>query len=275
MNSLSSQQQVSSSSVKLDSDSRSERRLGITLQTGYSQSLYDQQDGGREKSVDFLVNPSLKLSRNYRIGALITGSADANNEEGSDFGRGQISVSRGPWEVIAADNVLKVWSFAPALSLSFPVSKAARDDQSYLLGVKPSITISPSSEILGNRRWEISLVLSASRNFHTYENAKSGALNSQYGSAQTLTLGYLLPKDFRLEFSASHFNTWTYAGTASESYSHSQELGFKASEGWSIAGGHSYGNPSVNIYGADGQTLNYGLVNEKYSYVYGNVTYTY
>jgi hypothetical protein len=246
----------------------------LSLQTGVSSALFDSQDGTREKSWDFMVSQGFAIGKTYRIGAKLTGSTDINQRDGSDFGSGVLSLSHEAFKLNAGKSS-QTWDFAPRVGLSLPVSKDARDNQSFLYGIKPGLSISPSSELLGSKRLELSFDLAFTRNSHTYELAKDGSANAQYSSAQGVTLGYILPKKFHLEFSLNHFNSWSYAGNSKESYSHGQELGYEPQKNVALSVGHSYGNPAVNIYAADGQSSNFGLVNDKYSYVYANINVSY
>lgn len=249
--------------------------FGLIAQIGYTSALYDQQDGQREKSYDFLLASSYKMNANYSVSAVLTGSADANNRDGSDFGKGQLTLSKTPWSWKMDENFLKAWDFKPSLSLSLPVSKDARDNQSLIVGVRPGISISPNASLLGTEKLKLALEITAARNIHTYETARSGKSNAQYGSAQTLKLGYTVLKKISLELAANHYNSWTYQGTANELWGHSQELSASLSEKLAWAVGHQYGNPAVNIYRADGSSLNLGLINEQFSYYYTNLTATF
>lgn len=249
--------------------------FGMTAQIGYTSALYDQQDGQREKSYDFLLASRYKMNASYGVSAVLTGSTDANNRDGSDFGMGQLTLSKTPWSWKMDENFLKAWDFTPSLSLSLPVSKDARDNQSLIVGVKPGISISPNASLLGTEKLKLALEITASRNVHTYETARDGKSNAQYGSAQTLSLGYSVLKKISLQLAASHYNSWTYQGTARELWGHSQEINASLSENLALAVGHQYGNPAVNIYRADGSSLNLGLINEQFSYYYTNLTATF
>lgn len=249
--------------------------FGMTAQIGYTSALYDRQDGQRDKSYDFLLASRYKMNADYGVSAVLTGSTDANNRDGSDFGLGQLTLSKTPWSWKMNENFLKAWDFTPSLSLSLPVSKDARDNQSLIAGIKPRISISPNASLLGTEKLQLSLELSVTRNIHTYETARSGSSNAQYGSAQTFSIGYNVLKKISLQLAASHYNSWTYQGTARELWGHSQEVSASLSENLALAVGHQYGNPAVNIYRADGSSLNLGLISEQFSYYYTNLTATF
>lgn len=263
-----------SNSLK-DSDNDQDKVVSITAQLGYSQALYDQQDGSRARSYDYLLSPSAKISEKYSLGALVTASTDANNQKGSEFGRARLLLARKPLEWTSSTNILKSWNFSPLLGLNLPAGRDARDNQSFLYGINPELSFGPNSSALGSERWSLLFNLRVSRNFHTYEISKSGDANSQYSSAQTITVGYLLPRNFSLEFSFLHLNSWSYEGNQSEALGHSQELAFKANSHLNFSLGHQFGSPGVRIYGPDGQTLNLSIANEKYSSIYTNMTLLY
>ena len=209
------------------------------------------------------------------MAAIVSASTDANNRTGTDFGIARLLVARKPVELVSSTNILKSWSFAPALGFNLPASKWARDDQSLILGLSPQLSFGPNSSALGSERWSLLFNIKISRNFYTYEVSKDGSSNSPYGSSQSVTVGYLLPRNFSLEFNIMHYNSWTYENKAIESYGHSQEIAYKWNDNLSLAVGHQFGNPAVGIYGSDGQSLNLGIANEKYSQVYSNLTFFY
>jgi hypothetical protein len=241
-----------------------------TVQMGYSSALYDQQDGHRSQSYDFLLSPSYKVSEHYTLGAVLAGGTDANQVDGSDFGRGDISISHSPMNFIADTG--RLWNFTPSFAVGFPVSKMARDDQSLLVSLKPGIQIAPSSDLLGTHRLTPALGIGFSRNFHSYTTSQSGYSNSEYGAFQSLSVGFSFTKKISIQAEVDHYNTWTYQGVPNELWGHSEEFDYNFSKTFTWATGHVFGNPAVGIYKADGQTLNLGLVAEQYSNFYTNLT---
>lgn len=269
---------LNSSSAQISADTSEKEtvnRFGLTAQVGYSSALYDRQDGLRQQSYDFLLAPRFRMSSTYSLSGILTGSTDAEKREGSDFGTARIALSRSPWIYKLDENILKAWNFSPSVTLSVPANKDTRENQSLLTGLGMGISISPNPSLLGSERFSTVLSLSATRNIHTYEIAKSGASNSQYSSAQSLSMSYLFLKVMTIEVAASHYNSWTYEANAKEFWGHSQDLSGRVSENVSLAIGHQFGSPAVSIYRADGSSLNLGLISEQYSYYYTNLTATF
>ncbi len=265
---------TSSMSLSDDQQSSKQKALGASIQLGESMGLFNHTDGTRDKSLDIGTSLSYRLRHDVTLGADLSGSIDQNNYENNDMSRGAISISKGGFEYYGSQSLKKVVSLLPSLSLSIPVSKYQRA-QSFQSGLTTALSISLGEGLVPSNRLSIQLGVSATRNFFGFEQAISGASNTQYSSIQSLTFGYEFPANFSALLSLYHFNSWTFQGTAGEAYSHIEELSYKISKSFTTSLGHQFGSPAASIYRADGQTLNLNLVNETDSYVYANITYTY
>lgn len=250
------------------------KNLAGQFTLGESLGLYDNQEGKREKSLDLEAGLSYQFQNQLKLSAAVSGSLDQNDYENNDMAKAALRLSKGSYEIFSSLNHQKALSLTPSLGLSLPISKTQRN-QSFQAGLSTAITLGLHEGLLPSDRLGLSFSLSATRNFFTYETTSDGRSNAITSSAQAMNLGYDLTQKLGLSLSLNHYNSWTAQGTAGESYSHSQELGYKFNSSLTAALGHQLGNPAANIYKADGQTMNLNLVNEIDSVAYVNMTYSY
>jgi hypothetical protein len=160
----------------------------------------------------------------------------------------------------------------PKVSASLPVSKDQRLRQSLIVGTTLSIRADSNPDLLSNKRLSGALTLSATRNFHTYQQKTDGSVNTQYSSRQGLEAGYQFTEKISLGVSVSHIDTFSYFGGHREFYSHSQELGFKITKATTLTLGHQLGAPAASIRKANGQDYNFQLTDETQSIVYASLS---
>ncbi|GIL18448.1 MAG: hypothetical protein BroJett040_21990 [Oligoflexia bacterium] len=248
--------------------STSVKRFSLATTLSRSNSLYNRQDGSEQASWDLSISPSYKITKDISLFAVVDGSQDIKAEE-ADFGRGVLGLRKKNISIFNERTNL-----SPSISLGFPVSKAAKAGSlQSTLSAGLRIDSAPGSLIW--KRFSLGGALGLTRNFHQYDTAISGRVNTQYSSNQSIDMSWAFSDTFSLSISALHYDTLSYQGTHNDYYSHSQELGISLSEKASFAVGHQYGSPFVSTLKSNGQDLNITLMDETNSFIYGQVTLTY
>jgi hypothetical protein len=239
--------------------------LGMSV--GRSNSLYVSEGSPYSASWDFAVAPTIILNRDYTLGALVEYSQDLR-EEDLDFGRGSISLRKASGTSAFAKRV----KFTPTLTAGFPISRAAQASSLQAsLGSSARMDVNP--DYLFSKRWSIAATLGLTRNFHQYDTAYKGTVNTQWSSTQSLETGWAFTDWMGLNLTLGHIDTLSYQGVAKDYIFHSQELDFKLSPRWSASVGHSWGKPYVSTRKFDGQSLNLELADEDNSLVFTNLTF--
>jgi hypothetical protein len=261
-------------SAKESQEGETSKAFGISLTLGQTVGLYDRQDSTRDRYIDMEMRLRYRFSSQTSFSFLSAGSIDQNDSDNNGIDSALFSISQTGLDYFSKVNHEKILYFSPYLSINTPVSKVQRD-QSFRGALAPGLNFGLGEGALPLKQLSLGFGISFSRNFYAYETSAGGSSNSQYSSVQSMSLGYELSSRINLSLNLRHFNSWSFQGTPGESYSHNQEIDYRISKPVALAIGHTYGNPSASIYKADGQTTNFNLVNEKDSYVYGNLTYTY
>lgn len=233
---------------------------------GRSNSLYNKEDGSEKSFIDSALSASYKLSPSFFLAALAEGSQDLKDDSKSDISSFQLSLNKGLFPIKN-----EVLSLSSSLKFGVPVSKA-QNSASFLGSLGVGLKADMNPEILFSRKFLLSGHLSGGRNFHQYETAKSGRVNSQYSSVQGFDVGWSFTDMVSFQFSANHYNSWGYQGFLKEFYNHSEEFSFQLGSITSFVFGHSLGSPYVSVYKANGLDSNYALVDEDNSFIYASIT---
>jgi hypothetical protein len=274
MNDRTNPTSVNYGSLHDESENKDSKTFGASLALGQTIGLYDHKDGTRDRSIDLEARLRYKMTTELSLSAVLAGSVDQNDSENKGVDAAVLSLSKSGFEYFSSISQQKILTLSPFVSLNTPISKLHKD-QSFQGGLTSGLNLGIGEGLLPSKRLSMGFGLSLTRNFYKFETSIGGSSNAKYSSRQTMSIGYQLPAKFNLSLALNHFNSWTFQGTPGESFNHSQELEYQISAPLALAVGHTYGNPAANIYRADGQTTNFNFVNERDSYVYGNITYTY
>lgn len=232
---------------------------------GRTSSLYVNNDGNQSSSVDFAVAPSVALGPDYTLSALIESSQDLVREE-YDYGRGLLTLTKSSGYT-ALNKRIKITPYA---RLSLPLSKLAKA-ASLQVGTSLGGRFDVNPDFLISKKLGLGLLLSLTRNFHNYDTAIDGTVNTQYSSVQAFETSWAFSDRWNFTFTLGHYDTISYQGVAKDYLSHSEEVSFKANSRLSFTAGHAWGNPYVSSRRADGRDINFAVNDDRNSLVYAQM----
>jgi hypothetical protein len=245
-----------------------------TFSVGRSNSLYLENGNSKSASWDFSGALSYAFARNWKTTAVAEGSQDIKDESASDVSKETLELSYHKYTPVAYAVHFSPLDFTPAVKWSFPASRASRSESlKGSLGTSLRADLNP--DYLFSKKLSSYFKVSGARNFHEYSTAASGKVNNQYSSSQAVSVAWNFTDALSLSVLYTHINYWTYQGAMTEFFNHTEELGYELTKNWSLALGHSYGNPIVSVRRADEQTYNTNLSDEENSIVYGQIGYTF
>lgn len=229
-----------------------------------SRNLYDREDGNLSESQSFMGRLSIKMTPEYSTSITTSYNQDLKDSELADWGDSSVRFSRKGFEISP------LFTLAPALSVGLPTSKRSKTGSGLIgtLGVSGGFGF-----VKGTLPEGVSLSgsIGLTRLFHQYEEALSGSVNTAWSSTRSVSAGYSRGR-FDFSISLTHRNGWTYQGGVRESFEHSEEIGYSASDNLSISIGHTLAGSALK---ANAQDSNWALLNENDSTVYGSLTLTY
>ncbi|MDG0815596.1 hypothetical protein [Bdellovibrio svalbardensis] len=232
------------------------------VQASRSTSLYDFQDGTRKDGMDYAARFNMKLTKDYTLRLDGGYSQDLVDPQGDDFGDTSLGLLRAP---VALGKLIMM---GYKVGVVAPTSKASRTLQNMQGAVSGSVSVSINPERLIQG---LSIVsgLSLRRNFHQYDTAMNGAVNTQYSSSQSISVGYDWASGVSISGEFIHKNGLTYQNNIKESFEHTEELGYSINDAFAVAVGHTN---SGNALKANGVDSNVALIDENSSLVYGSLT---
>lgn len=234
---------------------------------GRTNSLYITENGEDTASVDFALAPSIILNKDYTLSALLEYYQDLK-EEKFDAGRAMISLKKAS----GFQGLNRRIKLIPRGTLGLPMSQAAKDASlQFSTSVGGRLEMNP--DYLVSKKLGLALDLSVSKNWHRYETAVDGTINTQYSSIQGLEVSWAFSDMIGLSMGLNHYDTISYQGVAQDYISHTQELGLSVNPRLSFAVGHAWGNPYVSSRKANGQDINFELQDEENSLVYATMTF--
>ncbi len=253
---------VTSSTMVVQPTKKEGRIWSGFVNVSRSTSLYDFQDGTRKDGIDYMTRLNLKLSSDYSVRVQGGYSQDLNYPESNDFSDTSVNLQRAPKEVG------QTFLIGYRVGTGIPTSKDSHTRQNLLgsLSTGLNVLINPDRLITG---LEVAGGLSAGRNFHQYETALDGRVNTQYSSSQTLSLSYSFQSGISLSAEFIHRNTWSYENVMRTSFEMSQELGYQLNPTWALAVGHSNSGSTLKPNGSDS---NIQVMDDNNSLVYGSFT---
>jgi hypothetical protein len=231
-----------------------------------SNSLYVTGDGKDSASWDLAIAPGYKLNKDYTLSALVEASHDLKAEE-SDYGRGIIGLKKSS----GFQALNKRIKLIPGMNLSFPLSKAAKAT-SLQVGVAASGRIEANSDFLISKRLGLAADLSVKRNFHEYDTAYDGTVNTKWSASEGIEVSWSFTEAISLTASLTHFDTLSYQGVARDYLAHGQELAYQATSALAFAVGHAWGVPYATSRKANGQDINLNLTDDRNSLVYAQMS---
>lgn len=241
---------------------QNETQVSGLLNVSKSTSLYDFQDGSRKDGLDYEARLIIKFNDKYSLNFIGGYSQDLKNPEGNDFSDTAVSISRSPLSL--GKTLLVGYGIGSVL----PTAKDTYKNKGLLGSIGPSLslTVNPDRLITG---LSISTAISFGRNFHEYETALDGKVNTQYSSKQSLSLEYAFGSGFAISGLFIHRNTWSYQNVMRDSYEASEEVGYQFTPHFAVALGHTNSGSTLKPNGTES---NVQLVGENTSLVYASTT---
>lgn len=253
---------VTSSTTVIQQPKKEGRSWSGFANVSRSSSLYDFQDGNRRDGVDVMARLNFKLSDKLSLRAQGGYSQDLKYPETSDFSDTSLSLQTAPAEM--GSYVLLGYK----LGMGIPTSKDSHTRQNLLGSVSTgmNIIVNPDRLITG---LEIAGGIGFGKNFHQYETALDGRVNTSYSSTQSLSLSYSFESGLSLSADFMHRNTWSYQDVMRDSFEMSQELGYQISQTLAVAAGHSNSGSTLKPNGSDS---NVQVFDDNNSVVYASAT---
>lgn len=253
---------VTSGTSVIQAPKKEGRRWSGFVNSSYSTNLVDHQDGSRGDYVDYMARFNLKLTNNYSLRVQGGYGQDLKYPENDDFTNTSVTLQRSPFAL--GKRLLTNWRVGAVA----PTSKDAYKRQNMItalstggnLIVNPDYLI-PGLELVGS--------LSLTRNFHQYETAINGTVNTQYSSSQGLSVSYSFNSGVSLSASFTHMNTWSYQNVMRDSFDFSQEIAYEINPTFSVAAGHTNSGSTLRANGTDS---NVQIYDENNSIIYGSLT---
>ena len=214
-----------------------------------STSLFDFQDGTKSEGIDYTFRLAAKLSQNYTAKLTAIYSDDLRDKEDGLFQDTILSLSKNPFPLTS------YFLVSPSIGVGLPTSKASQDanlEASPKLGL--TTLVNPDKLFPGFRTM---LVLLYTKNLHTYETAKNGAVNQSYNIMQDFSFGYDW-KDFSFTVDLVHANSWSYQNVMRDMFVATEEIGWDVHKNLGLAIGHTNGGSTLK---ADGVSSNVELFN--------------
>lgn len=227
----------------------------------YSQSMIDLVDGSKQASRSIVNVLSFKVSENYSLNSKFSIDQNLRNseiKEGNGVSDIRLSLDEKPSGLFKwLDGSYGVIGMIPTSEQSSRVVGLQA-----VLGMSYSFALTPAVLAKG---FATSFTLTAVRSFHEYETSLGGTVLNPYTLREAFSASYTYAETLSLSFDFLHRHAWSYGGNVSESFEHSQELGYKVNPQWRLAIGHTNSGSWLK---ENGQDSNLKLINEKDSIVY-------
>ncbi len=227
-----------------------------------STNLYDFDDGSRRDGMDYMMRINLKINNKYSLRAQGGYSQDLKYPESNDFSDTSLNLQQSP------SNWGKYLMGGFRLGLGIPTSKDSHIRQNLYASVSTGLTLIANPDLLP-KDLEIAGTLSLGRNFHQYETALDGRVNTQYSTSQSLGLTYNFNSKLSLSTTFMQRNTWSYQNVVRHSFDISEELSYQFNSTWVASLGHSNSGSTLRPNGADS---NIQFFNDNNSFVYASTT---
>jgi hypothetical protein len=231
------------------------------LGVSYSESMIDHKDGTRQASQSLNAQLGWSFSEDYSLTSKFSVDKDLRDSEtyqGNGLSDIAFILAHKPWDLARwLQGTVSVSTVAPTSDESNKVFNLQS-----ALGVNYTFSLTPA--VLA-RGVETSLTLGASRNFHRYNTDVNGNELNEYGLKQIFDAGYTYAKFIYFSFEFIHRTGFKYDGTASETFEHTEEIGYNPTSKWNVAVGHTNSGSWLR---ANEQDSNLKLYNENDSIVY-------
>jgi len=237
----------------------------LVASVGRSNSLYVTGNNEDSASDDFMLAPSYAFNKDYSLSAVLAASQDLKEQQ---FVMTLARLSLKRYSGVDLLNHRVKW--IPRISLSLPVNPAEQA-ASLQAGTTLGSRFELSPDYLISKKLGLAFDISGSRNFHTYDTAADGHVNTEYSTIQGVEVSWSFTDAISITTLFNHYDLYSYQGVASDFFSHNEEIDYQASKHYIFAVGHSWGNPFVPSRTPDGQDLQLNLLDSQNSFVYASI----
>lgn len=253
---------VTASPAGAQQPKKAERLWNGLFNVGRSSSLYDFGDGSRRDGMEYMARLNFKMNEIYTLRAQAGYAQDLKYPEYNDFSDTSLSLLRAPQELG------KAFLLGYRVGMNLPTSKDShvRQNLQTSLSAGLSISVNPDRLIPGLK---IAGSLGLGRNFHEFETALDGKVNTQQSATQSVSLSYSFKAGVSVSADFLQRTTWSYQNAMRQAFEMSQELGYQANPTWAFAVGHSNSGSTLKPNGADS---NVQVFDDKNSVVYASTT---
>ncbi len=253
-----------------------EPTFAVAFQASRNVSLYDHEDGSRSEGMDYLLAPQLKTSIGS-FGAKLTYIQNLRDDTGhiydgttnaTDWGDVPFTYSLVPnkWQW-AYPYIITITPFATVI---MPASQNSlkRDQLKTAFSIGTSFAVIPDGIApVRDGAFSLAIGVTAGQNLHSYSTGITGKVLNKYSSNQTLNFGYTY-KAVSLSLEFINKSRWTYEGSVTNSFVHTEEIGYAFNKHYSVAVGHTTGGTGLKANGLDS---NLDFINENDSTIYGSL----
>lgn len=255
--------QITNGNFQRRANQKEEKLVSAQINLSQGQSLIDQKDGTFEASRTAVAVVSTKINSNWSIVAITSLSEDLRDTESLDDGFSDLIL-----RLVQNQKSLSDW-LAGGLTTTIvvPVSERSTRVQELQTSLQAGYNFSLKDQVLA-KGFGVSLNLNAGRNFHRFKQDINGTILNEYTFRETLAGSYTY-KNVSASANLILYHGINYQGGASQSFEHSQELGYTFSKIWSASIGHTN---SGAWFRPNGQDSNLKLINENDSIIYLSTT---
>lgn len=246
-------------------DNLPEKTWSLALNNTFETNLYKESDVDHSLMSYTSLGISWKLDDGYKFGIGTSLDKNLKGDREHTINNAGLSLS------LPALKINEQLTFAPKLGLTIPVTDSSVHTQS----LKTSATASGSlvfnaSEFIDG----LSLIYSplAKANFHEFETASSGKVNTQYTLKNSFIIGYGITENLSLSLLQSYTRNFDYFGDSSDSFGFDQSLSYAINGNFGISLGHSIGGNALH---EDGSSSDVRVFDSESSTIYTGIDFTY
>lgn len=212
-------------------------KFGLGYDLGYSMQAKAQPDGSRSQSLSHEFVPSMSYGE-YNAFAYMGYNQDlvATNENG--------------WSDLILGAGKKAWTLSeylklgPSITLVQPLTNRSRNEIGLLYAFSAALKLTLNTKTLGMDAFKLSYQGQISRANLQYDtNAKTGAPNRLHGYRSRINIGYDITDALSFSTQFDFNSNYSVNGIVSNTFSHSQTLGYTLNDHASLSFTHSNEGP--------------------------------
>lgn len=236
--------------------------FGLSLSMIGKSSFHRPDDVSKSGSTELWMNPSMKLTKDYRLGALAIYARNfESREEPNTISNTKIVLSR------SAIELRKNLKLIPSAAVRAPTNREARQDDRLItgFGIEPKLVLETS-------RLTTTYRLALTKNIHEETLDRNGSANISWSQSHLLDLTYKLSDRVSAGVSGEYISSRTYRDYGRSRFDLSEAINIDAGQGFSFDIGHSNSGDALKPNLSDS---NIAFYDDEGSIVYVGVNYVY